>query len=151
MFLSNMKYAISHKKRARLSFFLNNILAAVIMFFSMNIFTSIYINIFPQTIIEQPVSVYTVKALLHPVSYFYSTVFVMALLIYQFVITILFIQRLRDMGYRHPIFVSLILVFFTLLSYVFLLFSISNIISTLIDAGLLVFYLIMIFTASKKS
>lgn len=67
-----------------------------------------------------------------------------------FVFMLLNVQRLRDMGYRYPVVVSLLLIIFSQVSDFLDNLVKMNFISLFIDMGLLVFFIKMLFTESKK-
>ena len=60
------------------------------------------------------------------------------------------VQRLRDMGYRYPVVVSLLLIIFSQFSDFLDDLVKMNFISLFIDMGLLVFFIIMLSTESKN-
>ncbi|TGB56236.1 hypothetical protein CRI69_17000 [Escherichia sp. E4742] len=60
------------------------------------------------------------------------------------------VQRLRDMGYRYPVVVSLLLIIFSQVSDFLDNLVKMNFISLFIDMGLLVFFIIMLSTGSKN-
>lgn len=148
MAFSKIKHAVLYQKRARMSYFLYPILTAVLSFIIINIFTSIYVNFFPGVLIKQPVS--RLDDFGFSISNFYGLVYSSFFIICYFIFILCDIQRLRDIGYRHPITISLLLMFLTFTSYVLSALVKMNFISIFIDVGLLVFYLMMLFTASKS-
>lgn len=119
----------------------------MLSFVIMKILTSIYVSIFPDIKISQPVgrvvdwgfSIYVVYGIIYS-----SVVFTV-----QFILMLINIQRLRDMGYRHPVVVSLLLIILTQVSNFIDDSVIINFISLFIDIGLWFFTLIMLFTKSK--
>jgi len=149
MILSKIKNAMLHQKRARMSYVLNSILVYILSFLAINIFTSVYVNIYPGVVIKQPVSRSDDFGFL--ISNFYGFIY-SSIVIASYVILMFFcIQRLRDMGYRYPVVIGIVLVFLTQISDVLSAAVRMNLISIIIDIGLLIFYLMMIFTVSKPT
>lgn len=73
-------------------------------------------------------------------------------LIYVFVgllIAIINTQRLRDMGYRMPVVISIFLMLLNFVSCFFSWLGGINFISIIVDVGLTIFFFIMLFTSSK--
>ncbi|GAA3897735.1 hypothetical protein GCM10022405_23710 [Gibbsiella dentisursi] len=143
-----IKYAMKYHRRARLSYFFNCVLLSVFLFVVMNVITSVYVSAFPGVKINQPVS--SLTSFGFSISFGYGLIYSFVVIVTGFVFMLLNVQRLRDMGYRYPVVVSLLLIIFSQVSDFLDNLVKMNFISLFIDMGLLVFFIIMLFTESKK-
>lgn len=114
----------------------------------MNGITSVYVSAFPGVKIEQSVSGLTSFGF--SISFGYGLIYSFVVIVTGFVFMLLNVQRLRDMGYRYPVVVSLLLIIFSQVSDFLDNLVKMNFISLFIDMGLLVFFIKMLFTESKK-
>lgn len=146
--IGKIKYAMKYQRRARLSYFLNCIFLSVFSFIVMNVITSVYVSVFPGVKINQPVS--SLTSFGFSISFGYGLIYSFVVIVTGFVFMLLNVQRLRDMGYRYPVVVSLLLITFSQVSDFLDNLVKMNFISLFIDMGLLVFFIIMLFTESKK-
>lgn len=147
--LSKIKNAILLRKRVRLSYFFNSLMVRILIFITINTATSVYVNIFPAIKIKQPVG--RLLDFGFSISPCYGFIYSTILIVGVGVLMILDIQRLRDMGYRYPGVISIVLILLALFSEVLSIMVRINLISFLIDAGLLMFYILMLFSASKSA
>lgn len=146
---SRIKYEFLCKKRARLNYFLNIIATNILSGIVINIVTSVYINIFPNTKIKQPVSF--LPDFGFSVSFYYGFIYSTILITTYGMLIAFDIQRLRDMGYRHPMCVSLLLLVLKVFSAMLAIILSINFVTLFIETGLFIFFIIMIFSASKSS
>ena len=84
------------------------------------------------------------------ISFGYGLIYSFVVIVTGFVFMLLNVQRLRDMGYRYPVVVSLLLIIFSQFSDFLDDLVKMNFISLFIDMGLLVFFIIMLSTESKN-
>lgn len=136
---------ILHRKRKRLSFLMANVAISVVSF----IVISLSGTFFSVSVFEHHSNAFKLLEYGFSRSWVFGIICELVYITAGVLIVIVNTQRLRDMGYRMPITISILLILLGFASSGFSWLAGVNFISMTIDVGLIIFFFIMLFTSSK--
>lgn len=135
-----------HLRRRRLSFLMANVAVSVVTF----VVVLLPGYLFPASVFGRNGNVFDKIECVFSKSWVLGVIFELVYVIAGGFIFIINTQRLRDMGCRIPVFISMVLLVLNFISSSFSWLVGVNFISIAIEVGLIVFFLIMLFTSSKE-
>lgn len=133
-------------RRKRLSFLMANVSISVVSF----IVISLSGAFFSISVFEHHGNTFKTLEYIFSMSWAFGAICELVYVVAGFFTIIINAQRLRDMGYRMPVVISIFLMLLDVFSSFITWLVGMNFISIAIDTGLIIFFFVMLFTLSKE-